>query len=760
MDNDPELTTTDDGARRAAVGAADTPLRRRTQVRAGDRTGDNERLSARVAPLEHPDLVASALLSALAPDTAAARQRHLDEQDYYNSLYLMAPVGYFVIAFDTSILQVNLVGAEMLGIARAHPGGRHFRSYVCPQFLPDFDRFIGRALNSPAPERCSVQLACGAHSAGFGVTLLGSADGSGQACRLVVEPAEGKLAPLERSEERFRRIVHSAEEGIWEIDASACTTFVNPKMADMLGYQIEDMLGQTLKVFMDEEGEAIMARNLARRRQGIAERHDFKFIRKNGSELWATLATNPIVDAQGNYLGALALVTDVTEKKASTELIWRQANFDELTGLPNRHMFLDRLRQEMRKADRGDQFLALLFIDLDRFKEVNDQLGHAMGDVLLVETAARIAACIRGSDTLARLGGDEFTVILAGLDHVGSVERIAQNMIASLARPFALGEHCANVSASIGIALYPPDARAIDDLLGHADQAMYAAKNAGRNRYSYFTPDLQKAAQQRLRTASDLRAALAGQQFEIHYQPIVSLQTGAVHKAEALLRWRHPTRGLLNPAEFIPFAESSGLIVEIGDWVFRQAARQVMQWQQRLDPAFQISVNKSPVQFRRDAEQYKLWLAYLAELNLPPRSIVIEVAESILLDGSQHVVERLQELRSMGVQVALDNFGTGYSSLSYLKRFDIDFLKIDQSFVQQLASAPDDMALCEAIVVMAHKLGLVVVAEGVETLVQRGLLAGIGCDYAQGYAFAHPMPAHEFEAMVQSGQVRLAGAIA
>jgi diguanylate cyclase (GGDEF)-like protein/PAS domain S-box-containing protein len=730
------------------------PLAPRPRTRAGDRTLDAS-LRRAVLPPDLASLPCAGPLSPVDGGVSPDRLRFEQEQAYFNELYLLAPVGYFVVGFDSTILQANLVGAGMLGIARANPRIHHFRHFISAIFLPDFDKFFSRALNSQSRELCRVMLSR-EDGGELPVTLLASADGSGQACRVMVEHAEGKLAALERSEERFRRIVHTAEEGIWEIDAASVTTFVNPKMAAMLGYAIEDMLDLPLTAFMDDEGRAILERNIARRRQGIAERHDFKFVRRDGSELWTSMAANPIFDAAGVYVGALALVSDITDRRESTELIWHQANFDHLTGLPNRHMFTDRLTQEAKKADRNGTFLALLFIDLDHFKEVNDRLGHAVGDALLVETARRIGGCVRSSDTLARLGGDEFTVILAGLDHIGSVERIAQSVISVLGLPFELGQERAYISASIGIALYPPDATDIGQLLAHADQAMYASKNAGRNRFSYFTPDLQEAALARQTMAGDLRTAIAAQQFEILYQPIVSLKTGAVHKAEALLRWRHPTRGLLSPAEFIPFAESNGLIVDIGDWVFREAARQVQQWQRTIDPSFQVSVNKSPVQFRRDADMYDEWFSYLGELALPPQSLLIEINEGVLLEGVEKVIGRLRQYRTMGLQVALDHFGTGYSSLSHLKRFDIDYVKIDQSFVATLDADDGDLALCEAIIEMAHKLGLKVVAEGVETKVQRALLVDAGCDYAQGFIFARPMPAAELEALARQAVPRLA----
>ena len=501
------------------------------------------------------------------------RMRRDDEAAYFNELYLLAPVGYFVVAIDGRILLTNLVGAEMLGIARANPGLHRLRAFIAANCAAEFDSFIGRALNSPIPEKCRLQMRRAAGGAEFPVTLLASADGSGQACRVVVEHAGGKLAALERSEERFRRIVHSAGEGIWEIDAASHTTFVNPKMAAILGYSIEEMLDRPLAGFMDAEGHAILERNLARRREGVAERHEFKFLRRDGGEVWTTMTTNPIFDGAGAYVGALALVTEITDRRASTEQIWHQANFDELTGLPNRHMFMDRLRQEARKADRGGAFLALVFLDLDHFKEVNDQFGHATGDALLVEAARRIAGCVRASDTLARLGGDEFTVILAGIDHVGGVERIGQALVAALARPFELQGERVFISASAGIALYPPDAGTVGDLLARADQAMYASKKSGRNRFSYFTPDLHEAALARQNIGAELRAAIAEQQFEILYQPIICLGTGTVRKAEALLRWRHPTRGLLAPSDARPAGAVRVYTVRRIEWPDRRDRR-------------------------------------------------------------------------------------------------------------------------------------------------------------------------------------------
>jgi EAL domain-containing protein (putative c-di-GMP-specific phosphodiesterase class I) len=304
------------------------------------------------------------------------------------------------------------------------------------------------------------------------------------------------------------------------------------------------------------------------------------------------------------------------------------------------------------------------------------------------------------------------------------------------------------ITASIGVTFYPEDGSETDTLLKNADQAMYAAKAQGRNRYSFFTSSMQEAAQARKRLLNDLRIALNDRQFRVYYQPIMELASGSIHKAEALIRWQHPVRGLISPAEFIPVAEETGLIVDIGDWMFREAARQVSLWRTKRHSAFQVSVNVSPVQFHNDRVGHDAWLDCLAQLGLPGQSVVVEITEGLLMDARPAITDQLLRFRDNGVQVALDDFGTGYSSLSYLKKFDIDYIKIDQSFVRNLAPGSEDLVLCEAIIVMAHKLGMKVVAEGVETEAQRALLAACGCDYAQGYLFSRPVPAEEFELLL------------
>ena len=548
-------------------------------------------------------------------------------------------------------------------------------------------------------------------------------------------------------------VYRHSSEAMMVADADNRIIAVNRAFTDITGYAAEEAIGNNTRMLKSERHEPAFYEALwsdlsaTGRWQGEIWNR-----RKNGEVYPEALTINTIRKEDGSVYRYVAMFSDITEKKESEALIWQQANFDVLTHLPNRRMFGDRLDQAIKKCRRNGLTLALLFIDLDRFKEVNDAFGHASGDRLLVEAAARIRSCVRESDTVARLGGDEFTVILSELEDPGRVEAIAQSIIGALAAPFALGQETAFISASVGITMYPEDAADIEGLLKHADQALYAAKGAGRNRFSYFTMPMQVAAQNRLRLTNDLRRALPAEQFSVHFQPILHLATGRIDKAEALIRWRHPERGLIMPADFIPLAEANNLIVDIGEWVFKESAHWAQRWRSGHNSEFQISVNLSPMEFYQEQDCHAGRLAHLRELGLPGRCIVMEITEGLLLDASAAVMDNLREFRAAGIQVALDDFGTGYSSLSYLKKFDIDFLKIDQVFVRNLASASSDMALCEAIIVMAHKLDLMVIAEGVETAAQRDLLAAAGCDYAQGYLFAGPMPAQEFEKFLYEAQ--------
>jgi len=573
-----------------------------------------------------------------------------------------------------------------------------------------------------------------------------------QSAKLAGIAIERQLASdaLRESSQYLRTIIETSPECVKIIDRDGILLSMNAAGLKMIESDDEaDVIGQNFySVIAPEHLDAFRELNeqVCQGQKGTLE---FEIIGLHGTRRWMETHAVPFSGKPGDKLVQLSITRDITKRKEAEALIWQQANFDTLTGLPNRRMLQDRLEQACKKSRRTCRPLAVIFLDLDRFKEVNDALGHDMGDILLIDAAQRLRHCVRETDTVARLGGDEFTIILSELDDAGVIERVVHTILKKLAEPFQLRDEVAYVSASIGITLYPIDGASCDTLLKNADQAMYASKNQGRNRYNYFIPSMQEAAQNRMRLANDLRGALDAGQFSLVYQPIVELATGVIHKAEALIRWQHPTRGMVSPAEFITIAEETGLIIDIGDWVFRETVRQVKHWRERHHPDFQVSINKSPIQFHNETNNHAAWFDYLQQQGLPGQCVVIEITEGLLLDASTAITDQLLDFRDAGVQVALDDFGTGYSSLSYLKKFDIDYLKIDRAFVSNLAPGSEDMALCEAIIVMAHKLGIKVVAEGVETAQQRDLLTSVGCDYGQGYLFSKPLPAEAFEGLLK-----------
>ena len=554
-------------------------------------------------------------------------------------------------------------------------------------------------------------------------------------------------AELVRSEERFRSLNSLSSDWFWEQDADFRLVRVEGSAAQNVAAIHGEHMGKTR---WDIEADNLTHDDW-RQHQATLEAHlpfyEFEVQHRgpNGTVHWASISGTPIRDPQGKFTGYRGVGKDITARKQAEDAVKQLAHFDTLTGLPNRAMFMARLAQEMAYAQRKRLPLALMLLDLDHFKGINDTMGHDQGDHLLVQAGQRIKACLRQSDTVARLGGDEFIIILSDVGDGQPIERVAEKVLDALGVPFKLEAGTGFVSASLGIALYPRDAETFEGLLKAADQAMYSAKDAGRNRFSFYTQELQDRAQERLWMVREMHAALCDGHFWVAYQPIVHLATGRCTKAEALLRWQHPERGPISPGEFITVAESCGLIIPIGVWVFEQAALQVRTWRETQDPQFQVSVNKSPMQFNNPARTTAPWGLRLAAMGLEGNSVVAEITEGLLLDGNPLVTQTLKAMEDAGIQVALDDFGTGFSSLAYLQKHDIDYLKIDQAFVRNMAPGSKDLSLCEAIVVMAHKLGLQVIAEGVETAQQRDLLRAAGCDFAQGYFFSRPVTAETME---------------
>jgi diguanylate cyclase (GGDEF)-like protein/PAS domain S-box-containing protein len=676
----------------------------------------------------------------------------------FRTLAADAPEAILIHDLDTDLFIDATSSAERLFACSREEllrcGPKHFAAPNQPAGSPSFETYLERGERVLAGEQIKFE------------RLVRDAQGRDVLCevRLVRLPSETRRLlrasyiditerkqienALRESEEKYRSLFEESLDGLFISNAAGNYIDINQKVVRIFGYDSKE---EMLCLDLDKDIYAYPAdkANIFAfvNKNGFAEL-EVIIKKKNGERITALCSYTAVKDEDGSITSYRGMIRDITEKKKSEELIWRQANFDTLTGLPNRNMFHDRLEQEIKKSFRECLPLALLLIDLDHFKQVNDTLGHAMGDLLLQEAARRIRSCVRGSDTLARLGGDEFTVILSAMSETGHVEDVAQKIVNKLAQPFRLGSDEVYVSASIGITIYPSDADDIDSLIKNADQAMYVAKNKGRNRFSYFTRSLQIEAQNRLHMINDLRGALEAGQFSVHFQPIIEMSTGLIHKAEALIRWQHPERGMVSPAYFIPLAEEAGLINEIGDWVFRESAQWASIWSKRCQGDFQMSVNISPIQFQHGGRMFDEWVKYLAGLGLSGKNMVIEITEGLLLKAESEVTDILFKFRDAGIQVAIDDFGTGYSSLSYLKKFDIDYLKIDQSFVKNLESDANNMALSEAIIVMAHKLGLKVIAEGVETKGQRFLMAVAGCDYAQGNLFSEPLPPEEFEKLL------------
>ena len=491
-------------------------------------------------------------------------------------------------------------------------------------------------------------------------------------------------------------------------------------------------------------------------------RHEYRFLDKAGKTVWILDEVRQAIDDSGSRLivGAWMNVSErkkhEAEQQAKDELLWRQGNYDALTGLPNRRLFMETLARELNESRDAREQLALFYIDLDHFKEINDVLGYEKGDILLQETTRRIGGCLEKADVLARVGGDGFAIVLRSSGRKVSFESTAQRILETLSARFGFGDgNIGYTSASIGIALFPDDGDDVETLVHHAEQAMFMAKKEGRGRFNYFIATLQDEVREKRNLTNDLRLALNRGELQVHYQPIFNWKTGQITKAEALLRWNHPTLGMISPARFIPLAEESRLIIDIGEWVFQEVIATVERWLRKFGRIVQVSVNMSPVQFE-DSENF-LWLDRLRRARLPPLSITVEITEGLLVRDSEKVRRQLKAFQTRGVEVSIDDFGTGFSALSYLKLFDVDYLKIDKSFVTNLADDPNDRALTEAIVVMAHRLGMKAIAEGVETTSQRDMLAGFGCDYFQGYLFSPAVPSNEFERLIQAGTAATSG---
>ena len=555
---------------------------------------------------------------------------------------------------------------------------------------------------------------------------------------------------LQDSEHRTRAILENALVGIAHLKDRKFIS-VNTRFEEMFGYQRGEILGRYTEILFSEYSDfaAVGEAAYSLLEQGENYASEWQVKRKNGDLFWCAISAKSIVESEPEK-GTIWLYEDITVKRESVDELKRLANFDTLTGLPNRSLFMDRLTNNLERAKRKNEKLVVMYIDLDRFKQVNDSLGHSAGDDLLCKVADRLLSCVRTSDTVSRLGGDEFTVLLNDVRGSETIARIANNIINSLNRPIVVDEHEVIISPSIGISLYPDDGDNVSTILKNSDAAMYSAKAAGRNNYQFYTETMNAESLQKLSFESKLRRVVEQNQLMIYYQPLVDAQSSTVVGYEALLRWYDKEMGMVSPVEFIPVLEETGLISSVGEWVFETACQTIHDFSRKKGADIRISINLSARQFLQRNLVGKI-KSTIEKIGISPELIDLEITESILMDDPENSQRLLSELSKQGMRISLDDFGTGYSSLAYLKRFPIDVIKIDRTFVRDILTDPSDAAICEAILAMANSLDMAVTAEGVETAEQLEFLKDKGCKTVQGYYLGRPAPIEE--AMFNSGEM-------
>jgi diguanylate cyclase (GGDEF)-like protein/PAS domain S-box-containing protein len=553
---------------------------------------------------------------------------------------------------------------------------------------------------------------------------------------------------------KFSKAIEQSPSSVLICDRKWRIEYANQKFTQLTGYDLKSIAGKHPGTLSDDinthkEGQHLwQSIRLQVQRVGVWQ-GEVSSARKNGERFWEQLIVTPIKNRDGDATGYLILGEDISIRKRYEQQLLRQANYDILTGLPNRMLALDRLKLALAQARRENSLVGVMFLDLDNFKHINDTLGHDAGDNLLIEAARRISSCLRGTSTVARLGGDEFLVVLPGLTNVDGATQVAQRILSTFEPPYLLNGQEVFVTTSIGISIFPHDSDNTGMLLQHADAAMYQAKNKGKSAYAVFAPEMTEVSHERLQMESLMRRALEQQEFELYFQPIVSTGSGQLSSAEALLRWKNPSLGMVMPDRFIPLAEETGLITPIGEWVLKESCLAAMRWREQTGMKIGIAVNVSPRQFRDPAFVQTVMLA-LEQSGLEPDQLELEITERLILDNTIETADILRELDQSGIRLSVDDFGTGYSALSYLKSYPFDTLKIDKSFVQDVIKENDDASLVRAIINMAHSLGLRVVAEGVEEEAQTHFLEKEGCDFSQGYYYSRPLPVTDFEAWLAS----------
>ena len=642
-------------------------------------------------------------------------------------------------------------GAKFIGMPFAkfvHPDdiaiARDLLARKVPEGKPLALRLAPRDRNVIKVEAFSL-----ASSEGEGDVIIQARD---MTARVPTREPTREAADRRRAEGSLRlaaKVIETTNEAVLIADAKFRVTSVNPAFTEITGYRADEVIGKkpTFHKALRKDKTLFAKMQEDMEKQGHWE-GEFWNKRKNGEDYAQRLSISAITDETGKVQQFAALIGDITKRKQDEERIRYQANYDSLTGLPNRTLFLDRLNLALARMKRGQGKLGLMFIDLDGFKLINDTLGHELGDLLLQEAAKRLSQCVRRGDTIARLGGDEFTVIMPDLEDPRDSSMVAQRILDALAKPYNLDEHEAFVSASIGITVFPDDGGDASHLLRNADAAMYRAKEQGKANYQFFTADLNEEVKERLILKNSLIKARQSNEFTLHYQPKLEIRSGRITSVEALMRWNNRELGAISPAKFIPIMEETGMAMEMGEWAIRTACAQYRKWRDEGSAPLRVAINLSARQLR-EPNFISVVERVLKQTGVDPESLEIEITENMLMSDSTNSVVALDTLHDMGIHIAMDDFGTGYSSLNHLKRFPIDTIKIDGSFVADIESNPEGIEIIKAIITMGHSLNRRVAAEGVETEGQLSILKEHGCDEIQGYYLCPPKPAGPLTAFLR-----------
>jgi len=656
-----------------------------------------------------------------------------------------------VVSFAGRVIYVNRMWRETLGYREEDLGQLNFFDLLHEDFHCDCQGRIERLLAGTAVPRFEAEFRArdGRKIVAEGSISLYYENNEPVGIQGFFRDITARKATESRliaSEERFRTIFQSSVAGMAMVAPDGRFLQANPAFCRFLGYSEEELRQLTITAVThpDDVDDTFARRNISKASRSRAIVCEKRYLRKDGSVFWAQLSSTWFFDAKDKPLYTVPVIQDITCRKEAELQIRNLAYYDSLTQLPNRSLLKDRLEQAVAQAHRRQGNFALMFLDLDRFKVVNDSLGHSIGDEMLCQAAGRLSECLRQNDTVARLGGDEFVIILSEYRDDTNLPRIAEKILRSVAQPFDLGVRSVVSTTSIGIALYPQDGNDPTELLRCADMAMYAAKDAGGNTYKFYSAQMNTTAVSRMDMEANLRRALLQDELFIEYQPQIDLLSNEVAGVEALVRWKHPQLGILGPCNFIPLAEESSLILQVGEWVMRKVFEQCVQWQQQGRLPYRVGINVSGRQFAQ-GDFVSIVSRLLKESGADPHFIELEITESVLMGDLSSTVNTLEQLRQMGIHLAVDDFGTGYSSLSCLKNLPVDRLKIDKSFIADLSNNANDRAIVDATIEMAKRLDLGVIAEGVETDAQYGFIHASNCDEVQGFYFSKPLSVDEVQ---------------